>query len=66
MKLSSKIKSVKIFSRVRNNPSRVTFNSNIIAHSETEKVTIECHGKCSVLLGSVACSFVWDIVETGG
>jgi hypothetical protein len=45
MKLISKIKSVKSFSHVRIDPSRVTFNSNITAHNKTEKGTTEYHGK---------------------
>jgi len=49
--------SVESFSRVRIDPRRVTFSCNITAHNKTEKGTTECHRKCSILLGSVACSF---------
>jgi hypothetical protein len=57
MKQNSKIKSVRSFSHVRIDPSRVTFNSNITEHNRTEKGTRECHGKCCILLGYVVCSF---------
>ena len=57
MKFSSKIKSVKSFSHVRIDPPRVTFDIKITGGNKIEKGTTECHGKCTILLVSVTCSF---------